>query len=74
MMLHGASGPFTKDQARAGFELAQTGQVLAGRLKIDERVKLREENRVDAQRNGTHSTRTVSASQRPFAIQRVCEA
>lgn len=58
MMLHGASGPFTKDQARAGFELAQTGQVLAGRLKIDERVKFREENRVDAQRNGTHSTCT----------------
>ncbi|WP_201779175.1 secretion protein EspV [Robbsia andropogonis] len=58
MTLQGVSGPFTKDQARAGFEVAQTGQVLAGRLKIDERVIFRRENRVDAQRNGTHSTRT----------------
>jgi hypothetical protein len=58
MMLHGAAGPFTKEQARAGFELAQTGQVLAGRLQIGERIQFRAENRVDAQRNGTHSTRT----------------
>jgi hypothetical protein len=58
MMLHGAAGPFTREQARAGFELAQTGQVLAGRLQISERIKFRAENRVDAQRNATHSTRT----------------
>ncbi|WP_198362581.1 secretion protein EspV [Burkholderia ubonensis] len=58
MMLRGAAGPFTQEQARAGFELAQTGQVLAGRLGISERMKFREDNRVDAQRNGTHSTRT----------------
>lgn len=57
MMLHGAAGPFTEEQSRAGFELAQTGQVLAGRLKISERIAFRAENRVDAQRNGTHSTR-----------------
>lgn len=58
MMLSGAAGPFTQEQARAGFELAQTGQVLAGRLKISERMAFRESNRVDAQRNDTHSTRT----------------
>ncbi|WP_157652126.1 C80 family cysteine peptidase [Burkholderia ubonensis] len=58
MMLRGGAGPFTQEQARAGFELAQTGQVLAGRLEISERMKFRQDNRVDAQRNGTHSTRT----------------
>lgn len=58
MMLSGTAGPFTQEQARAGFELAQTGQVLAGRLKISERMAFREGNRVDAQRNDTHSTRT----------------
>lgn len=58
MMLSGAAGPFTQEQARAGFELAQTGQVLAGRLQIGERMKFRADNRVDAMRNGTHSTRT----------------
>ncbi|WP_218829106.1 secretion protein EspV [Burkholderia sp. HI2714] len=58
MMLRGAAGPFTQEQAQAGFELAQTGQVLAGMLGISERMKFREDNRVDAQRNGTHSTRT----------------
>ncbi|EFC9938777.1 secretion protein EspV [Escherichia coli] len=58
MMLCGSEGPFTKEQALSGFELAQTGQVLAGRLKIQERVKFRADNRIDAQRNGTHSTRT----------------
>ncbi|MGC3030343.1 secretion protein EspV [Burkholderia sp. DN3021] len=58
MMLRGAAGPFTQEQASAGFELAQTGQVLAGRLGIHERMKFREDNRVDAQRNGTHSIRT----------------
>ncbi|EPI8972994.1 TPA: secretion protein EspV [Escherichia albertii] len=58
MMLCGSEGPFTKEQALSGFELAQTGQVLAGRLKIQERVKFRADNRIDAQRNGTHSTHT----------------
>ncbi|EPR5475088.1 avirulence protein, partial [Escherichia coli] len=58
MMLCGSAGPFTKEQTLSGFELAQTGQVLAGRLKIQERMTFRANNRVDAQRNGTHSTRT----------------
>ncbi len=58
MMLSGAAGPFTSKQACAGFELAQTGQVLAGRLKIGERMAFREGSRVDARRNDTHSTRT----------------
>ncbi len=57
-LLCGSEGPFTKEQALSGFELAQTGQVLVGRLKIQERVKFRADNRIDAQRNGTHSTRT----------------
>jgi hypothetical protein len=58
MMLRGAHGPFTQEEARDGFELAQTGQVLAGRLDISERKSFRKDNRIDAQRNGTHSTRT----------------
>lgn len=53
MMLSGTAGPFTQEQARAGFELAQSGQVLAGRLKIAERIEFRKKNRVDANRSGT---------------------
>ena len=73
MMLRGAAGPFTQQEARTGFEVAQTGQVLAGRLNIDERMAFRENNRVDAQRNGTHSTRTptgMDLSKDPGTIMR----
>jgi hypothetical protein len=59
MMLAGEEGPFTEEQARTGFEAAQTGQVLAGRLGVEERVAFRKEHRLDAQRAGTHSTRTA---------------
>lgn len=59
MMLKGTEGPFTQEQARAGFEMAQTGQVLAGRLKLQERIDYRKDNRVDANRSGTHSTKTA---------------
>ncbi|MCS4510211.1 secretion protein EspV [Xylophilus ampelinus] len=60
MMLKGASGPFTEDQVKTGFELAQEGQLVAGRLKIQLRKSYREKNRHDADRSGTHSTKTMS--------------
>jgi hypothetical protein len=57
-MIKGQQGPFTQEQSKAGFECSQTGQVLAGRLKIAERMAYRALNRVDANRSATHSTKT----------------
>jgi len=60
MMLRGEQGPFTLEQAQYGFEYAQTGEVLAGKLKLEDRVQFRAENRVYAKRSGTHYTKTES--------------
>ncbi|GKT01152.1 secretion protein EspV [Acidovorax sp. SUPP3434] len=62
MMLKGESGPFTWAQAQTGFETAQEGQLLAGRLKLQDRVTFRAENRHDATRSGTHPTKTLDGA------------
>ncbi|PPU86648.1 hypothetical protein XpopCFBP1817_18925 [Xanthomonas populi] len=60
MILKGQSGPFTEEQVKTGFELSQEGQLLAGRLNIQPRKSYRKKNRHDANRLGTHSTKTLS--------------
>ncbi|MCC8556297.1 hypothetical protein [Xanthomonas hortorum] len=60
MILKGQSGPFTSQQVKTGFELSQEGQLLAGRLNIQPRKSYRKKNRHDANRSGTHSTKTLS--------------
>jgi hypothetical protein len=58
MMLAGKQGPLTEQQALAGFELAQTGAVVARFLKMEERVKFKKAYRVAANRQGTNLRRT----------------
>ena len=58
MMLKGEAGPFTEDQSKAGFEVAQEGQLMAGRLKIADRMTYRVANRHDASRSRTHVYKT----------------
>jgi hypothetical protein len=55
MMLKGEEGPLTLEQTQAGFEYAQTGQSLASRMNIKDRVEFRAPNYLDADRSGTHS-------------------
>lgn len=62
MMLRGELGPFTQAQAKAGFECAQTGQVLAGRLNVAERKRYRASHRVDAKRSGTHASKSATGA------------
>ena len=59
MMVKGEAGPFTQEQALAGFETAQEGLLVAGQLGIEERVADRMANRHDAHRSRTHPTRTL---------------
>jgi hypothetical protein len=58
MMVKGEAGPFTREQALAGFETTQEGLLIAGQLGIEERVAYRMANRHDAHRSRTHPTRT----------------
>lgn len=63
MMMRGEHGPLTLEQTKSGFEYAQTGQVAAGRLQRDgtlspDRDIFRKKNRVDAERSGTHFSKT----------------
>jgi hypothetical protein len=57
MMVKGEAGPFTLEQARTGFETVQEGVLLGSKL-FPERKAYRAEHRHDAQRNGTHPTKT----------------
>ena len=54
MMLKGEAGPFTAEQSTTGFEVAQEGQLVAGRLEITARKAYRVANRHAASRSQTH--------------------
>jgi hypothetical protein len=58
MMLEKQEGPLTEAQALAGFEMAQLGTVIASRVGIEERMKIRRQYRVDADRQGTSMTQS----------------
>lgn len=58
MVLKGEAGPLTAEQSTTGFDIAQEGQLVAGRLDIAARKTYRNENRHPANRSRTH-VRTV---------------
>jgi hypothetical protein len=58
IMLAVKQGPFTEQQALAGFELAGLGGVLGYRLGIQERMHFAGEHGVYPERKDTHPTRT----------------
>ena len=58
MVLKGEAGPLTAEQSTTGFDVAQEGQLVAGRLNIAARKAWRDANRHPANRSQTH-VRTV---------------